>query len=82
MSNTTPDEKKWAEASDIEQKLGHGGNMRDAGEGAEAAPATASDPVGSSGHVPRLEEINPEALNHHSASSGADADRLAAEGRG
>lgn len=74
----TPQEAEVAKASDIEQKIGHGGNMRDAGAGADMPPTTASDVIGSSGHIPRLEEINPAALDEHSGSSGADADRKAA----
>jgi hypothetical protein len=41
---------------------GHGGNMRDAGPGAELPPNQADAPLGSSGHIKRLEEVAPDAL--------------------
>lgn len=71
--------REAGEASDIEHRLGHGGNMRDAGPGAEEPKPKASDVLGGSGHVPQLEEIKPEASQTHTGSAGADADRLAAE---
>ena len=75
MKPSTNEASRAAEASDIEQKLGHGGNMRDSGPGAELPPNEADDPLGSSGHIKRLEEVAPDALKEHSGSPGADADR-------
>lgn len=75
MKPTTTETSRAAEASDIEQKLGHGGNMRDAGPGAELPPNQADDPLGSSGHIKRLEEVAPDAGKEHPGSPGADADR-------
>lgn len=83
--NKHPDSKlrdaETAAASDIEQRLGHGGNLRDGGQGAEAPRPRATDPVGGSGHVPQLEEINPGALDESTGSAGADADRRAGSGQ-
>ncbi len=80
MADTLPNENSPEKASDLEQELGPGGNLRDAGQGAKKPPVSGANPVGSSGHVPRLEEINPSALNQQSRSLGADADRDAAKG--
>jgi len=38
MKPTTTETSRVAEASDIQRKLGHGGNMRDAGLGADQWP--------------------------------------------
>lgn len=75
MTQAKEYESPAAEASDIEQQHGHGGNMRDAGPGAELPPNQADDPLGSSGHIKRLEEVAPDALNEQSGSPGADMDR-------
>lgn len=66
-----------AQASDIEQRSGHGGNLRDAGPGAEAPMR--KPVVGSSAHIPRREEVIPEGADDQSASPGADADRAAGQ---
>lgn len=53
MGNERADiEQEVAEASDIEQRLGHGGNARDAGAGAERTLGQLENVAGSSGHVP------------------------------
>lgn len=66
-----------AKASDIEQRSGHGGNLRDAGPGAEAPMPKLV--VGSSAHIPRREEVAPADADVQSASPGADADRAAGQ---
>jgi hypothetical protein len=65
-----------AKASDIEQRSGHGGNLRDGGAGAEEPMPRPV--VGSSAHIPRREEVAPLAADDRTASPGADADRNAA----
>lgn len=72
-------EAEAGEASDIEQRVGHGGNMRDGGAGIDMPPARPSDPIGGSGHIPRLDEIRPSSTHEISGSPGADADRRGAE---
>lgn len=73
-------EREAARASDIEQTLGHGGNLRDAGPGAEAPDARPHDLTGGSGHTPRREEILPAGAEDRTGSPGADADRDAVGG--
>jgi hypothetical protein len=53
----------------------------DAEGGVKLPDSAPSDKVGGSGHIPRLDEIAPGALEPHSGSSGADADRQMAEGK-
>lgn len=65
-----------AEASDVEQAHGHGGNLRDAGAGAELPRKRPADIVGSSGDIPRLEETDVKS-GETTGSPGADADRQA-----
>ena len=62
-----------AKASDIEQLSGHGGNLRDAGPGAEAPMRRPG--VGSSAHIPGREEVIGSSAADQTASPGADADR-------
>lgn len=67
------DAEEAAKASDIEQMSDHGGNLRDAGAGSEApmrAPV-----VGSSAHIPGVEEVLGSDADQQTASPGADADR-------
>lgn len=73
MHTSPSDEKEAAQASDIEQNVGHRDSLRDAGQGAEPPPSHRE--VGSSGHVPRSEELGPNPDAQPSASPGADADR-------
>lgn len=72
--NTNPSkQKESAEASDVEQAAGHGGNLRDAGPVAE--PTSVQRDVGSSGHVPLAEELGLDVGATSTGSPGADADR-------
>lgn len=66
-----------AKASDIEQRSGHGGNLRDAGPGAEAP--LPRPVVGNSAHIPQREEVVSAAGDDQTASPGADADRAASQ---
>lgn len=68
-------EKDASQASDIEQRTGHGGNLRD-GPAGDPMPKPV---VGSSGHVPGSETVIPPGVEDRSASPGADADREAAQ---
>lgn len=77
-SSRTPQERTAGKASDVEQAVGHGGNLRDGAAPTDAPQPDESQVAGSSGHVPQLEEVNPAAFTERSGSSGADADRNAA----
>lgn len=68
-----------ARAAELEQQYAHGGERGAIDQGADPAAPGDTDPVGSSGHVPQLDEIRPSALHDHTGSTGADADRRAAE---
>jgi hypothetical protein len=67
-------EEEVSQASDIEQKTGHGGNLRDSRSG-DPLPKPV---IGSSGHIPGSEVVLPSGVDDQSASPGADADRDAA----
>lgn len=71
-------ERDAAQASDVEQQTGHGGNLRDGGPGAERPSAGLSKAIGSSGHIPGREELLPPE-GDTTGSPGADADRGAAQ---
>lgn len=72
---STPVREEVAQASDIEQVTGHGGNLRD-GRAGDPLPKPA---IGSSGHIPGGEVVLPSGVADQSASPGADADREAAQ---
>lgn len=69
--------------ADIEQEVGETGGLkqldqgfaRQAESGAELPPRQLEKSVGSSGHVPLLEETGADTESPSTGSSGADADR-------
>lgn len=69
--SSTQTEENVSQASDIEQKTGHGGNLRD-GHSGDPLPKPV---VGSSGQIPGGEVVLPSGVDDESASPGADADR-------
>lgn len=72
---STPIQEDVAQASDIEQQTGHGGNLRD-GRTGDPLPKPV---IGSSGHIPGSDVVLPSDVADQSASPGADADREAGE---
>lgn len=78
------------EKTDIEQEVAEMGDLkqpdqdfaRDAEPGTQLPPGQLEKSVGSSGHVPLLEETGADAERPSTGSAGADADRDAAAGGG